>query len=106
MDGDYPWGTNLSTFDPNTGELSSFGGLTFGLHSMTTFDGSLWVSSHTDHLVFRGDRVSGETHAYPMPGKAGGLVVVDGSLWVVLNHPGVLVRLDPSAGLIEQADLP
>ena len=105
MDGDYPWGTNLSTFDPNTGELSSFGGLTFGLHSMTTFDGSLWVSSHTDHLVFRVDPVSGETHAYPMPGKAGGLVVADGSLWVVLNHPGVLVRLDPSAGLIEQAEI-
>jgi hypothetical protein len=105
MDGAYPWGTNLSTFDPNTGELSSFGGLTFGLHAMTTFDGSLWVSSHTDHLVFRVDPVTGDMSSYPMPGKAGGLVEADGSLWVVLNHPGVLVRLDPSAGLIEQAEV-
>ncbi len=95
MDGAYPWGTNLSTFDPNTGELASFGGLTFGLHSMTTFDGSLWVSSHTDHILFRVDPVTGETNAYPMPGKAGGLVEADGSLWVVFFHPGVLVRLDP-----------
>ncbi|HEX2368832.1 MAG TPA: hypothetical protein VHM94_06315, partial [Acidimicrobiia bacterium] len=103
MDGDYPWGTNLSTFDLNTGELSSFGSLTFGLHSMTTFDGSLWVSSHTDHLLIRVDPVTGEMRNYPLPGKAGGLVEADGSLWVVLNHPGVLVRLDPTSELIEQA---
>ncbi|MGH8928880.1 MAG: hypothetical protein ACRDWH_11050 [Acidimicrobiia bacterium] len=105
MDGDYPWGTNLSRFVPNSGEFGSFSVLTFGLHSMVEFDGSLWVTSHTDHLLIRVDPASGEVHRYPMPGKAGGLVVADGSLWVALHHPGVLLRLDPSAGLIEAAEI-
>ena len=46
MDGDYPFGTNLSVFDPATGELDSFVGLTFGLLDMVEFDGYLWVTSH------------------------------------------------------------
>lgn len=105
MDGNYPWGTNLSIFDPESGELRSFGGLTFGLLSMTEFDGALWLTSHTDHLLMRVDPENEEVHRYPMPGKAGGLVVADGSLWVTLYHPGALLRLDPNAGLIEAGEI-
>jgi hypothetical protein len=105
MDGDYPWGTNLSRFDPATGEFGSFGSLTFGLLDMTEFEGSLWVTSHTDHLLIRVDPESGEMRRFPMPGKAGGIVEADGSLWVTLYHPGALVRLDPNADLIQSADI-
>ena len=105
MDDDYPWGTNLSIFDPATGELRSFGGLTFGLLDMTEFEGSVWLTSNTDDLVIRIDPESGEVRRYPMPGKAGGLAVADGSLWVTLYQPGALVRLDPDAGLIESAQI-
>jgi hypothetical protein len=105
MDDDYPWGTNLSIFDPDTGELRSFGGLTFGLLDMTEFDGSLWLTSGTDHLVIRIDPESEEIRRYPMPGKAGGLAVADGSLWVTLYQPGALLRLNPDAGLIESAPI-
>ena len=101
MDGDYPWGTNLSTFDPVTGELRSFGAITFGLHSMIEFEGSLWLTSHTDHLLIRIDLANREIRRYPLPGKAGGLVTADGALWVALHHPGALVRVDPDAGMLE-----
>jgi hypothetical protein len=103
MDGDFPWGTNLSKFDLDTGELAPLS-ITFGLLGMTEFDGSLWVTSHTDHLLIRVNPESGELHRYPMPGKAGGVFVADGSLWVSLYHPGVIVRLDPS-GLIEAGEI-
>jgi len=102
MDGMYPWGTNLSVFDPETGELSSFGGVTFGLHSLVEFEGELWLTSHTDHLLIRIDSDNGSIRRYPMPGKAGGLVVADGSLWVALHHPGAIIQVDPDR-LIESA---
>jgi len=104
MDGMYPWGTNLSVFDPETGELSSFGGITFGLHSMLEFEGALWLTSHTDHLLIRIDPISGSIQRYPMPGKAGGIEVADGSLWVALHHPGALIRVDPDR-LIESSEI-
>lgn len=101
MDGDYPRGTNLSRFDPVTRELRSFGAITFGLHSMVEFEGSLWLTSHTDHLLIRIDPANRETRRYPLPGKAGGLVTAAGSLWVALHHPGALLRVDPDAGMLE-----
>jgi sugar lactone lactonase YvrE len=104
MDGDYPWGTNLSVFDPDTGDLRTFGGVTFGLHSMIEFEGSLWLTSHTDHLLIRIDPETGEVRRYPMPGKPGGLVASRGSLWVALHHPGALLRIDPDAGLLEAGE--
>lgn len=96
MDGMYPFGTNLSSFDPATGEFGSFGSYTFGLLDVISFEGSLWMTSHTDHLLLKVDPISGEATRYPMPGKAGGLVVADGALWVSLYHPGALVRVDPA----------
>ncbi|MGH8959106.1 MAG: hypothetical protein ACRDVK_10600 [Acidimicrobiia bacterium] len=105
MEGDYPGGTNLSIFDPARGELRSFGGVTFGLHSMIEFGGQLWLTSHTDHLLIRIDPDTGETHRYPLPGKPGGLLAADGSLWVALHHPGALLRLDPDAGLLEAGEI-
>jgi pimeloyl-ACP methyl ester carboxylesterase len=97
IDSQYPYGTNLSAFEPATGEFRSFGSLTFGLLDMTWFDGALWVTSHTDHLLIRVDPSTGQVSRYPMPGKAAGLVVADGALWVSLYHPGALVRVDPAA---------
>lgn len=97
MDGQYPYGTNLSVFEPANGEFRSFGSLTFGLLDMTWFDGALWVTSHTDHLLMRVDPSTGVVGRYPLPGKAAGLVVADGALWVSLHHPGALVRVDPAA---------
>lgn len=104
MDGDYPWGTNLSVYDPSTGELDSFAELTFGLLDLTESDGYLWVTSHTDHLLIRVDPGTGEVRHFPLPGKAGGVQVADGSLWVLLNHPGALVRVEP-AELVEAAPI-
>ncbi len=96
MDGQYPYGTNLSVFEPATGEFRSFGSLTFGLLDMTWFDGALWVTSHTDHLLMRVDPSTGLVERFPLPGKAAGLVVADAALWVSLYHPGALVRVDPA----------
>jgi len=104
LDGDFPWGTNLSVFDPATGELESFGGTTFGLLAIVEFEGSLWVTSHTDHLLIRVDPETGEVTRFSVPGKAGGVFVADSSLWVSLYHPGSLVRVDPAA-LLEAADI-
>jgi pimeloyl-ACP methyl ester carboxylesterase len=104
MDGDYPFGTNLSVFDPDTGEVEPFVSLTFGLLDLAEFDGYLWVTSHTDFLLIRIDPVSGEVVRYPMPGKAAGIQVADGSLWVSLYHPGALVRVDPTA-LLQSAEI-
>ncbi|HVR33336.1 MAG TPA: hypothetical protein VMS74_11605 [Acidimicrobiia bacterium] len=105
MDGYYPFGTNLSTFDPATGEFRSFVSLTFGLLDMVSYDGALWVTSHTDHVLMRVDPTTGQVRRYPMPGKPGGLVVADGSLWVSLYHPGALVRVDPAAGMLEMGPI-
>ena len=101
LDGDHPWGTNLNVYDPDSGEFGAFAGLTFGLLDLIEFDGYLWVTSSTDHLLIRIDPTSGEQHRYPLPGKPGGLAVADGALWVTLYQPGALIRLDTSADLIE-----
>lgn len=105
LDGDYPWGTNLWVFDPKIGELNDTGAITFGLLDLIEFDGSLWVTSHTDHLIIRVDPSTMETHRYPMPGKVGGLLVADGSLWATFYHPAALVRLAIGAGQLEQAPI-
>jgi pimeloyl-ACP methyl ester carboxylesterase len=103
LDGDHPWGTNLNVFDPDSGDFGAFTGLTFGLLDLVQFDGYLWVTSSTDHLIIRIDPVTGEQRRYPMPGKTGGLVVADGALWVTLYQPGALLRLDTGADLIESS---
>jgi hypothetical protein len=105
LDGDHPWGTNLNVFDPETGEFGALAGLTFGLLDMIEFDGYLWVTSSTDHLVIRIDPQTGEQHRYPMPGKTGGLVVADNALWVTIYQRGALVRLDTDADLIESSSI-
>jgi streptogramin lyase len=95
LDGDYPFGTNVSVFDPSTGDLSPFAGLTFGLLDMIEWDGFLWVTSHTDFLLLRVDPITAEVARYPMPGKIGGLATTGDGLWATLYHPGALIRLDP-----------
>ncbi len=105
LDGDYPWGTNLNVYDPASGEFGAFAGLTFGLLDLIEFDGYLWVTSSSDHVLIRIDPTSGEQHRYPLPGKPGGLVVADDALWVSLYHPGALIRLDTNADLIESGPI-
>ena len=105
LDGDYPWGTNLSVYDPTTGEVGQFTSLTFGLLDMIEYDGYLWVISHTDHLLIRVDPATAEQRRYPMPGKTAGLAAADGALWVTLYHPGALVRLETNADLIEAGEV-
>ena len=101
LDGDHPWGTNLNVFDPASGEFGAFASLTFGLLDLIEFDGYLWVTSSSDHLLIRIDPTSGEQQSYPLPGKAAGLVVADDALWVTLYQPGALIRIDTRADLIE-----
>jgi hypothetical protein len=101
LDDDYPWGTNISRFDPATGELTSFVGITFGLLDITEFDGYLWVTSATDHLVARIDPVTAEVVRYPLPGKVAGVFVADGELWATIYQWGSLIRLDP--GILPEA---
>jgi len=105
LDGDHPWGTNLNVYDPASGEFGAFTGLTFGLLDLIEFDGSLWVTSSSDHVLIRIDPRSGEQHRYPLPGKPGGLAVADGALWVTLYHRGALIRLDTGADLIEMGPI-
>ena len=105
LDGDYPWGTNLNVYDLSSGEFGAFAGLTFGLLDLIEFDGYLWVTSNSDHLLIRIDPTSGEQHRYPLPGKPGGLVVADDALWVTLYQPGGLIRLDTSADLVESSPI-
>lgn len=95
MDNDFPRGTDLRVFDPASGDLEFLGGITFGLLSMVEFEGSLWLTSNTDHLLVRVDPGTGDITRFPMPGKAGGLFVADQSLWVSLYHPSALVRINP-----------
>jgi sugar lactone lactonase YvrE len=105
LDGDHPWGTNLNVFDPDSSEFGAFASLTFGLLDLIEFDGYLWVTSSSDHLLIRIDPTSGEQHRYPLPGKPAGLVVADDALWVTLYQPGALIRLDTRADLIESSPI-
>jgi streptogramin lyase len=75
------------------------------LLDLIEYNGYLWVTSHTDHLLIRVDPATGDIRRYPMPGKAGGLVVAGGDLWLTLYHPGALVRLDTGADLIEAGEI-
>lgn len=106
MDGDYPFGNNLSRFDPETGEFRSMGGYTFGLLDMIEFEGSLWVASHTDHLLLKVDPDSGEAVRYAVSGKVGGLSVVDDEMWATFYQPGgALVKLGPERDLVESGEV-
>ena len=104
LDGDFasgfPSSPYLSKWD-TTGAASV--GLTFGLLDMIEFNGFIWATSNTDHMLLRIDPNNLlDVIRYPLPGKAAGLETADGSLWVLLNHPGALVRLNPD-DLIESA---
>ncbi len=87
-------------FDPSTGELIP---LHVGrwLHSMTEHDGALWVTSYTDHLLFRIDPESGEVERFALPGRPGAVQSIDGDLGVLLFQPGALIRIDPTGDLLE-----
>ncbi|HKX76841.1 MAG TPA: hypothetical protein VJR05_15770 [Acidimicrobiia bacterium] len=94
MDGDYPWGTDLTSYDPNRGGIEGSTSITFGLHSMVEFEGRLWITSHTDHILVSFDPETGDVIRYPLPGKPGAVVTANGELWVALHQPGALLRIE------------
>ena len=106
LDGDHPWGTNLNVFDPDSGRSSERSwSPDFGLLDLIEFNGYLWVTSSSDHVLIRIHPTSGEQHRYPLPGKPGGLVVADDAVRVTLYQPGALIRLDTSSDLIESSPI-
>lgn len=96
--GDYS--ESVVRFDPTTSELVP---LHVGrwLHSLTEHDNALWMTSYSDGLLFEVDPETGAIGTYALPGQPGGVESVDGDLWVLLNQPGSLLRIDPSADLVE-----
>ena len=74
----------------------------FGAHDMVEFGNSIWVSALWDETITRLDSTTGEVLTVtPLPGRTGAMASAGGSLWVSLYQPGLLVRLDPTAELIE-----
>jgi streptogramin lyase len=78
----------------------------FGAHSMVELGGSIWVASIWDETLTRIDAATAEVLSVtPLPGRTGAVTAADGSLWVSLYQPGLLVRLDPDADLMEIGDV-
>ena len=93
-------GTNRTVAGPTSVRVG------FGAHSMVELDGSIWVASIWDETVTRIDAVTAEVLSVtPLPGRTGAVAAADGSLWVSLYQPGLLVRLDPEADLMEIGDV-
>jgi pimeloyl-ACP methyl ester carboxylesterase len=73
---------------------------------MVELDGSIWVASIWDETVTRIDAATAEVLAVtPLPGRTGAIASADGSLWVSLYQPGLMVRLDPDADLMQIGDV-
>jgi pimeloyl-ACP methyl ester carboxylesterase len=78
----------------------------FGAHSIVELDGSIWIASIWDETVTRIDAATAEVLTVtPLPGRTGAVVAADGSLWVSFYQPGLLIRLDPDADLMEIGDV-
>jgi streptogramin lyase len=74
----------------------------FGAHSIVEHGGSIWVTSIWDQTLTRIDPATAEVlMVTPWPGRTGALTVADNSLWLSLYQPGLLVRLDSNAALLE-----
>jgi sugar lactone lactonase YvrE len=104
LDDNFPDGSGVTRFDPATGDILRVP-LTRGVLGMAGFDGALWVTSNTDHVLAKLDSASGDATFYALPGKPGGVFEADGSLWVALYHSGSLIRLDTEAELIQRGDV-
>lgn len=74
----------------------------YGAHSMVELGGSIWVTSLWDQTLTRIDAATSQVLTVtPLPGRTGAVTAADGSLWVSLYQPGLMVRLDPDADLME-----
>jgi sugar lactone lactonase YvrE len=104
MEGDFPNGSTVTRYDPATGTLQPLS-VTAGLLGMSAFEDALWVTSNIDEVLVRIDPNSGEKIVYPLPGKPGGVFEAAGDLWVVLYHPGALIRIATDADLIRQGEV-
>ena len=88
-------------YNPDGGEQISVR-VGFGAHSLVELDGSIWIASIWDETVTRIDTATSEVLSVtPLPGRTGALAAADGSLWVSFYQPGLLIRLDPKADLME-----
>lgn len=94
---------DVGRFDPATGEFLPIHGGRW-LHSLTEHNGAFWATSITDDLLIRIDPSTGELKRFAVPGKPGGLLSTDGTLWVLLHQPGSLIGLDTSKDLIEAGE--
>jgi pimeloyl-ACP methyl ester carboxylesterase len=73
---------------------------------MVELNGSIWVASIWDETVTRIDAATAEVLTVtPLPGRTGAIASADGSLWVSLYQPGLMVRLDPDADLMQIGDV-
>jgi streptogramin lyase/pimeloyl-ACP methyl ester carboxylesterase len=92
---------SVHRYEPDGGEPTSVR-VGFGAHSMVELDGSIWVASIWDETVTRIDAATAELLTVtPLPGRTGAVAAADGSIWVSLYQPGLLIRLDPEADLME-----
>ncbi|HKY48874.1 MAG TPA: hypothetical protein VJQ79_12915, partial [Acidimicrobiia bacterium] len=96
---------SVHRYDLDGGEPTSVR-VGYGAHSMVELAGSIWIASIWDETVTRIDAATAEVLSVsPMPGRTGALAAADGSLWVSFYQPGLLVRVDPEAELMEIGDV-
>jgi streptogramin lyase/pimeloyl-ACP methyl ester carboxylesterase len=96
---------SVHRYEPDGGESVSVR-VGFGAHSIVELDGSIWIASIWDETVTRIDAATAEVLTVtPLPGRTGAVVAADGSLWVSFYQPGLLIRLDPDADLMEIGDV-
>ena len=96
---------SVHRYDRDGGEPTSVR-VGYGAHAMVELDGSIWIASLWDETVTRIDAATSEVVAVtPLPGRTGALAAADGSLWVSFYQPGLLIRLDPQADLMEIGDV-
>jgi hypothetical protein len=74
----------------------------YGAHSIAELGGSIWVTSLWDQTLTRIDTSTAQVLTVtPLPGRTGAVTAAEGSLWVSLYQPGLMVRMDPAAELME-----
>jgi DNA-binding SARP family transcriptional activator len=82
------FGGQLWKIDPITGATLLTGHLSNGTVALALGAGSLWAASADDNSLERVDRATGAVRAtIPIDGQPEDLVVRDGIVWVVVQHP-------------------
>ncbi|HET6507749.1 MAG TPA: protein kinase [Baekduia sp.] len=101
--GDFVWIANhrrakLSRLSPRTGERMSTN-IGRGAHRVTYGAGQIWVTNYDDGTVTQNTRALDNPATAPLNIRGPqGIVVSNGSVWVVSNLDDQVVRLDPKTG--------